>query len=100
MRPRFTISLERSTLIFSYPQAGRPITPSFGGRADISQPRPGVGGAGGRNKRRWQSPASMTRAGIWREVLEFVRLPLPLLIVRRGCFFDRNLWPDSCVFRI
>src|SRR5262249_28780437 len=29
MRPRFTISLERSTLIFSYPQAGRPITPSF-----------------------------------------------------------------------
>src|SRR5215472_543138 len=30
MRPRFTISLERSTLIFSYPQAGRPITPSLG----------------------------------------------------------------------
>src|SRR6266487_1383728 len=25
--PRFTISLKRSTLIFSYPQAGRPITP-------------------------------------------------------------------------
>src|SRR5262249_1917270 len=34
MRPRFTISLERSTLIFSYPQAGRPITPSFGGKAE------------------------------------------------------------------
>jgi hypothetical protein len=26
----FIISLKRSTLIFSYPQAGRPITPSFG----------------------------------------------------------------------
>src|SRR5438128_3828763 len=44
--------------------------------------------------------ASITRAGIWREVLEFVRLPLPLLRVRRGRFFDRNIWPDSCVFRI
>jgi hypothetical protein len=32
--------------------------------------------------------------------LEFVRLPLPLLRVRRGRFFDRNIWPDSCVFRI
>src|SRR5262245_46054896 len=30
----------------------------------------------------------------------FVRLPLPLLRVRRGRFFDRNIWPDSCVFRI
>jgi hypothetical protein len=29
----FIISLKRSTLIFSYPQAGRPITPSFGERA-------------------------------------------------------------------
>src|SRR5947207_14044403 len=44
--------------------------------------------------------ASITRAWIWREVLEFVRLPLPLLRVRRGRFFDRNIWPDSCVFRI
>ena len=44
--------------------------------------------------------ASITRAGIWRKVLEFVRLPLPLLRVRRGRFFDRNIWPDSCVFRI
>jgi hypothetical protein len=26
----FTISLKRSTLVFSYPQAGRPITPSYG----------------------------------------------------------------------
>src|SRR5262245_29527837 len=43
---------------------------------------------------------SITRAGIWREVLEFVRLPLPLLRVRRGRFFDRNIWPDSCVFRV
>src|SRR5215831_3912114 len=32
--PRFTISLKRSTLIFSYPQAGRPITPSFGGKPE------------------------------------------------------------------
>jgi len=32
--------------------------------------------------------------------LEFVRLPLPLLGVRRGRFFDRDIWPDSCVFRI
>src|SRR6201982_1842623 len=44
--------------------------------------------------------ASITRAGIWREVLEFVRLPLPLLRVGRGRFFDRNLWPDFRVFRI
>src|ERR1700687_2776070 len=45
-------------------------------------------------------PASITRAGIWREVLEFVRLPLPLLRVGRGRFFDRNIWPDFRVFRI
>ena len=32
--------------------------------------------------------ASITRAGIWREVLEFVRLPLPLLRVRRERFFE------------
>src|SRR6266478_5328798 len=44
--------------------------------------------------------ASITRAGIWREVLEFVRLPLPLLIVGWGRFFDRNIWPDFRVFRI
>src|SRR5260370_29460913 len=44
--------------------------------------------------------ASITRAGIWREVLEFVRLPLPLLRVRRGRFFDCNIWPDPCVFRV
>src|SRR6266508_2469728 len=37
--PRFTISLKRSTLIFSYPQAGRPITPSIGGEADMPRPR-------------------------------------------------------------
>src|SRR5260221_8464136 len=40
------------------------------------------------------------RTGIWREVLEFARLPLPLLRVRRGRFFDRNIWPDSREFRI
>src|SRR3984893_12924339 len=44
--------------------------------------------------------ASITRAGIWREVLEFVRLPLPPLRVGRGRFFDRNIWPDFRVFRI
>src|SRR5467141_1105752 len=44
--------------------------------------------------------ASITRAGIWREVLEFVRFPLPLLRVGRGRFFDRNIWPDFRVFRI
>ena len=32
--------------------------------------------------------------------MEFVRLPLPLLRVRRGRFFDRNIRPDSCVLRI
>src|SRR5207302_215808 len=44
--------------------------------------------------------ASITRARIWREVLEFVRLPLPLLRVGRGRFFDRNIWPDFRAFRI
>src|SRR6516225_7145811 len=44
--------------------------------------------------------ASITRARIWREVLEFVRLPLPLLGVGRGRFFDHNIWPDFRVFRI
>src|SRR5207247_9166696 len=44
--------------------------------------------------------ASITRAGIWREVLEFVRLPLPLLRVGRGRFFDHNIWPDFRVFRV
>ena len=32
--------------------------------------------------------------------MEFIWLPLPLLRVRRGRFFDRNIWPDSCEFRI
>jgi hypothetical protein len=32
--------------------------------------------------------------------LEFVRLPLPLLRVGWGRFFDRNIWPDFRVFRI
>src|SRR5215831_2339723 len=44
--------------------------------------------------------ASITRAGIWREVLEFVRLPLPLLRVGWGRFFDRDVRPSLCVFRI
>ena len=32
--------------------------------------------------------------------MEFVRLPLPLLRVGRGRFFDRNIWSDFRVFRI
>ena len=32
--------------------------------------------------------------------MELVRLPLPVLRVRRGRFFDRDIWPDSGVFRI
>ena len=32
MRTSFHHHLMRSTLIFSYPQAGRPITPSFGAK--------------------------------------------------------------------
>jgi hypothetical protein len=32
--------------------------------------------------------------------LQFVRLPLPLLRVRRERFFDRDFWPDFRVFRI
>jgi hypothetical protein len=32
--------------------------------------------------------------------LEFIRLPLPLLRVGWGRFFDRNIWPDFRVFRI
>jgi hypothetical protein len=36
----FIISLKRSTLIFSYPQAGRPITPSFSGKPDIEPTAP------------------------------------------------------------
>ncbi len=32
--------------------------------------------------------------------MEFIRLPFPLLPVGRGRFFDRNIWPDFCVFRI
>src|SRR5262249_27416784 len=45
-------------------------------------------------------PASITRARIWRKILEFVGLPLPLLPVGRWHFFDRNIWPDFRVFRI
>src|SRR5262245_54300725 len=41
--------------------------------------------------------ASITRAGIRREVLKFVRLTLPLLRVSRGSLFDRDIRPS---FRI
>src|SRR5262249_49677102 len=41
--------------------------------------------------------ASITRAGIRREVLKFVRLALPLLRVSRGSLFDRDIRPS---FRI
>jgi len=45
-------------------------------------------------------PLSITRTRIWRKILEFVRLPLPLFPVWRGRFFDRNIWPDFRIFRI
>src|SRR5262249_58124607 len=45
-------------------------------------------------------PLSITRTRIWRKILEFVRLALPLLPIGRGRFFDLNIWPDFCVFRI
>ena len=44
--------------------------------------------------------ASIARAWIWREVLQFVRLPLPLLPVGQGRFFSVNVWPDFRVFRV
>ena len=44
--------------------------------------------------------ALIARPRIWREVLKFVRLPLPLLPVGRGRFFDLNIWPDFRKFRI
>src|SRR6516165_4948564 len=44
--------------------------------------------------RRRAFSASITRAGIWREVLQFIRLPLPLLRVGGGRFFDLNIWPN------
>jgi hypothetical protein len=44
--------------------------------------------------------ASITRARIWRKILKFVRLALPLLPVGRRRFFGRNIWPDIRVFRI
>jgi hypothetical protein len=44
--------------------------------------------------------ASITRAGIWREVLAFVRLPLPVLRVGRRRFFHRNVGPDFREFGI
>jgi hypothetical protein len=43
---------------------------------------------------------SITRARIWRKILEFVRLSLPLLRVGREGFFDRDFWPDFRVLRI
>src|SRR5215813_4544911 len=46
------------------------------------------------------SSVSITRTRIWRKILEFIRLPLPLLPVARGRFFYRNIWPDFRVFRI
>ena len=38
--------------------------------------------------------ASITRAWVWQEVLEFIRLTFPLLGIGWGCFFHRNIWPD------
>src|SRR5215475_14193271 len=44
--------------------------------------------------------ASITRAGIRREVLKFVRLALPLLRVSRGSLFDRNIRPSFRVVSV
>src|SRR3984893_6749356 len=44
--------------------------------------------------------ASITQARIWKKILEFVRLPLPLFPVGRGLFFDLNIRPDFRVFCI
>src|SRR5262249_45212409 len=65
---------------------------SIGGSAHVS--------AQSRQPVECHKAASITRAGIWREILELVRLPLPVLRVRRGRFFYRNSLPGSCVFRI
>jgi len=35
--PHFTISLKRTPQTFSYPQERQPITPSFGGKADMAR---------------------------------------------------------------
>src|SRR5262249_10499632 len=65
--PRSTISLKRSTLIFSYPQAGRPITPSFGGKADMAyltaccfDPKP-TNARWWQHRRGWQRPPDSER---------------------------------------
>src|SRR5262245_63005782 len=42
--------------------------------------------------------ASITRAGIRREVLKFIRLAFPLLRVSRGSLFDRNIRPSFRIF--
>src|ERR1700736_1140808 len=52
---------------------------------------------------RWpatRQSVSITQARIWRKILEFVRLPLPLFPVGRGRFFDLNIRPDFRVFCI
>src|SRR5262249_14187013 len=41
----FIISLKRSTLIFRYPQPGRPLIPSFGPTRTVPEPRPALAGA-------------------------------------------------------
>src|SRR5271167_3356577 len=55
---------------------------------------------GDRGTLRARMSASITRARIRREILEFVRLPLPILRVGRGHFLSRNVWPDFRVFGI
>src|SRR5262245_28495769 len=42
--------------------------------------------------------ASITRAGIRREVLKFIRLAFPLLRVSRGSPFDRDIRPSFRIF--
>src|SRR5262249_43523262 len=82
---------------FASVRVGQPKTDLF---RRYRSPAMGLSGCARVSAQKPDVISRVTRAGTWREVLEFVRLPLPLLRVRRRRFFDRNIWPDSCVFRI
>src|SRR5271169_769767 len=43
---------------------------------------------------------SIPRSGLGRKILEFVRLPLPILPIRWRRLFGHNIWPDFRIFRI
>src|SRR5947209_15311730 len=48
--------------------------------------------------RRWGCPPQSPAPGFGKKY--WIRLPLPLLRIGWGRFFDRNIWPDFRVFRI